>query len=82
MSIVFVAGPLSGLIVQPLIGVLADHSKSRFGRRRPYMLGGSLICVGAIILLGFTRWFSGIFTASETRAVRPINTFYTNGCMY
>ncbi|KAG8942104.1 hypothetical protein FRC04_003859 [Tulasnella sp. 424] len=44
MSIVFVAGPLSGLIVQPLIGVLADHSKSRFGRRRPYMLGGSLIC--------------------------------------
>lgn len=68
MSIVFVAGPLSGLIVQPLIGVLADHSKSRFGRRRPYMLGGSFICVGAIILLGFTRWFSGIFTAAETRA--------------
>ncbi|KIO33059.1 hypothetical protein M407DRAFT_65899, partial [Tulasnella calospora MUT 4182] len=68
MSIVFVAGPLSGLIVQPLIGVLADHSKSRFGRRRPYMLGGSLFCVGAIILLGFTRWFSGLFTTAETRA--------------
>ncbi|KAG8908297.1 hypothetical protein FRB99_007831 [Tulasnella sp. 403] len=68
MSIVFVAGPLSGLIVQPLIGVLADHSKSRFGRRRPYMLGGSLICVGAIILLGFTRWFSSIFVSEGTGA--------------
>ncbi|KAG8986953.1 hypothetical protein FRB94_003800 [Tulasnella sp. JGI-2019a] len=68
MSIVFVAGPLSGLIMQPLIGVLADHSTSRFGRRRPYMLGGSLVCVAALFLLGFTRWFSGIFVAAGTKA--------------
>lgn len=33
------------------------------------MLGGSLICVGGIILLGFTKSFSGIFLSAGTRAV-------------
>ncbi|KAG8959256.1 hypothetical protein FRC03_008241 [Tulasnella sp. 419] len=68
MSIVFLAGPLSGLVVQPLVGVLADQSKSRFGRRRPYIWGGISITLVAIILLGFTRTFSNIFTASGSKA--------------
>ncbi|KAH8102283.1 MFS general substrate transporter [Cristinia sonorae] len=68
VSIVFLAGPISGLIVQPLIGVLADNSKSRFGRRRPYMLGASLICVIAMLLLGFTRPFASLFTSRESAA--------------
>ncbi|KDQ54087.1 hypothetical protein JAAARDRAFT_410743 [Jaapia argillacea MUCL 33604] len=68
MAVVFLAGPLSGLIVQPVIGVLADNSKSRFGRRRPYMLSGVALCVFAVLLLGFTRQFAGIFTMSATTA--------------
>ncbi|CAL1709454.1 unnamed protein product [Somion occarium] len=63
VSMVFLAGPISGLIVQPLIGVLADNSKSRFGRRRPYMLAGVVICVCAMLLLGFTRPFATLFAA-------------------
>ncbi|KAJ7260550.1 MFS general substrate transporter [Mycena rebaudengoi] len=43
VALVFLAGPLSGLVVQPLIGALADSSTSRWGRRRPYMLGGCLV---------------------------------------
>ncbi|KAE9392066.1 hypothetical protein BT96DRAFT_1000693 [Gymnopus androsaceus JB14] len=43
MAIVFVAGPLSGLIMQPLIGILADSSTSRWGRRRPYMIVGTIL---------------------------------------
>ncbi|KAF9441270.1 MFS general substrate transporter [Macrolepiota fuliginosa MF-IS2] len=62
IAIVFVAGPLSGLIVHPLIGVLADNCTSRFGRRRPYMIVGTIICVFAMLLLGFTRQFASIFT--------------------
>jgi maltose/moltooligosaccharide transporter len=31
-----VAAPLSGLIVQPLIGYASDHTWTRLGRRRPY----------------------------------------------
>ncbi|KAF8627150.1 hypothetical protein AX17_006367 [Amanita inopinata Kibby_2008] len=62
MAVVFLAGPLSGLIMQPLIGVLADNSTSRFGRRRPYMLLGTTICMLAMLLLGFTRPIASIFT--------------------
>ncbi|KIM38864.1 hypothetical protein M413DRAFT_447558 [Hebeloma cylindrosporum] len=62
MAIVFVAGPLSGLVMQPLIGVLADNCTSRFGRRRPYMLLGAVICAIAMLLLGFTRPVASIFT--------------------
>ncbi|OCH90826.1 MFS general substrate transporter [Obba rivulosa] len=68
VAMVFLAGPLSGLIVQPLIGVLADNSKSRFGRRRPYILASASICVLAMLLLGFTRPFASIFTRSGSVA--------------
>ncbi|KAH9064541.1 MFS general substrate transporter [Lactarius vividus] len=62
MALVFVAGPLSGLIMQPLIGVMADNSKSRFGRRRPFIVGGVALCAMALLLLGFTRNFASIIT--------------------
>ncbi|KAI0299351.1 major facilitator superfamily domain-containing protein [Multifurca ochricompacta] len=62
MALVFIAGPLSGLIVQPLIGVMADNSKSRFGRRRPFIAAGVALCSMAMILLGFTRNFASIVT--------------------
>ncbi|KAF8062461.1 major facilitator superfamily domain-containing protein [Lyophyllum atratum] len=62
MAVVFLAGPLSGLIMQPIIGVLADTSTSRFGRRRPFMMVGTVICVLAMLLLGYTRGFAGVFT--------------------
>ncbi|KAJ3821456.1 sucrose transporter [Lentinula raphanica] len=62
MAIVFVAGPLSGLVMQPVIGVLADSNTSRWGRRRPYMIVGTLICVFAMSLLGWTKEVAGIFT--------------------
>ncbi|KAJ7692920.1 major facilitator superfamily domain-containing protein [Mycena rosella] len=62
MAIVFLAGPLSGFLIQPLIGVLADNSTSRWGRRRPYMLGGCALCGGSMLLLGYTREFAAIFT--------------------
>ncbi|KAG9313671.1 hypothetical protein JVU11DRAFT_6016 [Chiua virens] len=66
MAIVFLAGPLSGLIVQPMIGtsqcILADNSKSRFGRRRPFILVGAMLCAFATLLLGFTRQLATIFT--------------------
>ncbi|KAJ6449752.1 major facilitator superfamily domain-containing protein [Mycena sanguinolenta] len=55
MAIVFLAGPLSGFLVQPLIGVLADNSTSRWGRRRPFMLAGCAVCAASMLLLGYTR---------------------------
>ncbi|KAH9990214.1 MFS general substrate transporter [Russula compacta] len=62
MALVFVAGPLSGLIAQPVIGVIADNSQSPFGRRRPFMAAGVALSAMALILLGFTRNFASIIT--------------------
>jgi solute carrier family 45 protein 1/2/4 len=59
MSLVFMAGPLSGLIVQPLIGIFADRSKSRWGRRRPFMIAGISICGFAMMLLGWAKELGG-----------------------
>jgi maltose/moltooligosaccharide transporter len=40
----WLAGPITGLIVQPLIGAMSDRTVSRLGRRTPYFLVGALIC--------------------------------------
>ncbi|KAF9515837.1 hypothetical protein BS47DRAFT_1444339, partial [Hydnum rufescens UP504] len=47
--------------MQPIVGVLADRSTSRFGRRRPYMFIGSIVCAIALLLLGFTKPVASIF---------------------
>ncbi|KAG9127544.1 hypothetical protein FRC07_012560 [Ceratobasidium sp. 392] len=63
MTLVMIAGPLSGLIVQPIIGALADRSTSKWGRRRPYMLAGSILSALSLIMLSraqeLARWISG-----------------------
>lgn len=52
---VWVAGPVSGMIVQPIIGVIADNSRSRWGRRRPVIVVGSIIVALSLLVLGFTK---------------------------
>lgn len=58
-SAVFLAGPISGLIVQPLVGALADGTTSRLGRRRPFMLGGTILCACSMLGLSWAREISG-----------------------
>ncbi|KDR74775.1 hypothetical protein GALMADRAFT_70336, partial [Galerina marginata CBS 339.88] len=56
--------PLSSCPTDPIStqGVLADNSTSRFGRRRPYTMLGTVICITAMLLLGLTRPVASIFT--------------------
>ncbi|RCI15686.1 hypothetical protein L249_3448 [Ophiocordyceps polyrhachis-furcata BCC 54312] len=62
-SLIWIAGPLSGLVVQPIIGVVADENSSRWGRRRPLMVVGAVVVATGLLVLGFTReivaWASG-----------------------
>ena len=51
-SLVWIAGPLSGLITQPVIGSLSDSSTSSF-RRRKYMIGSTVILAFAASLVAF-----------------------------
>jgi solute carrier family 45, member 1/2/4 len=62
MAIVFVAGPLSGLVMAPLIGLLADTCTSKWGRRKPFMLFGTIGTILALLLLGWTKHVAGWFS--------------------
>eukprot|EP01084_Bolivina_argentea_P104512 187123_1 len=41
MNYAWILGPISGLILQPMIGVFSDHCESSSGRRRPFFLAGA-----------------------------------------
>lgn len=51
IPILWVAAPLTGLIVQPVIGYLSDHTWCRLGRRRPYFLIGAVLASVALIAM-------------------------------
>ncbi|OAA73489.1 sucrose transport protein [Cordyceps fumosorosea ARSEF 2679] len=70
-SMVWIAGPLSGLIVQPVIGVLSDENTSRWGRRRPMMVLGAVIVAAAMLVLGFTKELVGLFVEDTDAARMP-----------
>ena len=58
IPILWLAAPLTGLLIQPLIGHASDHTWGRLGRRRPYFLAGAILsslmlilhaqCIGAV----------------------------------
>ncbi|EGC31816.1 hypothetical protein DICPUDRAFT_57477 [Dictyostelium purpureum] len=48
------AGPISGFLVQPIIGVYSDTCKSKFGRRKPFIVFGSIFCIAGLILIAFS----------------------------
>src|SRR4051812_43433565 len=52
LPILNLAGPVTGLVIQPLIGAISDRTWSpRWGRRRPFITSGAILC--AIILAAF-----------------------------
>lgn len=67
-SMVWVAGPVSGLIVQPIIGVIADESTSKWGRRRPVIAIGSVVVACSLIALGFTKEIVAAFVLDSQTA--------------
>ncbi|KAK0730506.1 major facilitator superfamily domain-containing protein [Lasiosphaeris hirsuta] len=67
-SMVWIAGPLSGLIVQPIIGVVADESKSKWGRRRPVIAFGSVVVACSLLALGFTKEIVASFVTDKQSA--------------
>lgn len=42
-GLIWLAGPVTGMLVQPIIGAMSDNTYTRFGRRRPYLLVGAIL---------------------------------------
>ncbi|MDX3774172.1 MFS transporter [Chromatiaceae bacterium AAb-1] len=51
LSLFWLAAPLMGLLVQPLVGAASDRTWNRVGRRLPFMLGGAVVAAAAMVLL-------------------------------
>lgn len=51
LSWFWLVAPLTGMIVQPIIGHYSDRTWTRLGRRKPYFLAGTILCCLALILL-------------------------------
>lgn len=75
MAAVFVAGPLSGLIVQPLIGSMADNSTSKHGRRRPFLTAATIICALSILLLGFASEVAAWIASTGSKTHQSLAIF-------
>jgi maltose/moltooligosaccharide transporter len=82
LPILNIAGPVTGLIVQPVIGALSDKTWSnRWGRRKPYFLIGALL--GSLTLFAFpyspVLWFAvgllWILDVGNNMAMEPYRAF-------
>lgn len=51
LPILWLAAPLTGLLVQPIIGNLSDYTWNFLGRRRPYFLAGAILSCSALLLM-------------------------------
>lgn len=51
IPLLWLAAPVTGLLVQPLVGYYSDRTWCRLGRRRPYFLGGAVFAMFALILM-------------------------------
>ena len=81
IPILWLAAPLTGLIVQPIIGHASDRTWNRLGRRRPYFLTGAILSSAALILMPRVSalWMAAgllwILDASINISMEPFRAF-------
>ncbi|MEM9326263.1 MAG: MFS transporter [Bacteroidota bacterium] len=54
IPILWIAAPITGLVVQPIIGHMSDKTWNRLGRRRPYFLVGAILASSALLIMPYS----------------------------
>jgi len=81
IPLLWLAAPVTGLVVQPIIGYYSDRTWTRLGRRRPYFLVGAILASGALIAMpnSSTLWMAAgllwILDASVNVSMEPFRAF-------
>ena len=81
IPILWLAAPMTGLIVQPIIGYLSDRTWNRIGRRKPYFLIGAVLASVSLILMPHSSalWMAAgllwILDASINISMEPFRAF-------
>lgn len=55
LALVWIAGPLSGTLVQPYVGIMSDNCRISWGKRKPYMLAGAAATIISLVALAWAR---------------------------
>jgi maltose/moltooligosaccharide transporter len=81
VPLLWLAAPMTGLLVQPIVGVLSDNTWGPLGRRRPYFLVGAILSSIALFLMptSTTLWMAAtllwILDASINISMEPFRAF-------
>ena len=81
VPVLWLAAPLTGLLVQPIVGVMSDRTWGRFGRRRPYFFVGAVLASVALFFMptSGTLWMAAgllwILDASVNISMEPFRAF-------
>mgnify|MGYP000197445758 FL=1 len=81
MPLLWLAGPMTGLLVQPIVGAMSDRTSSRYGRRTPYFLIGAIICSISLFLMPYssTLWMAAsllwILDAGNNITMEPFRAY-------
>ncbi|HEY0406117.1 MAG TPA: MFS transporter [Pyrinomonadaceae bacterium] len=81
IPILWLAGPVTGLLVQPIIGSMSDRTWNRLGRRRPYFLIGAILASVALFFMpdSPTLWMAAgllwILDSSINVSMEPFRAF-------
>ncbi|MBN1599630.1 MAG: MFS transporter [Bacteroidales bacterium] len=81
IPILWIAAPVSGLLIQPIIGHLSDKTWNRLGRRKPYFLLGAILSSMALLVMPNSPflWFAAgmlwIMDASINMSMQPFRAF-------
>jgi maltose/moltooligosaccharide transporter len=81
MPILWLAGPMTGLIIQPIVGAMSDRTSSRYGRRTPYFLIGAIICSLSLFAMPYssTLWMAAsllwILDAGNNITMEPYRAY-------
>ncbi len=84
LPLLWLAGPMTGLIVQPIIGAMSDRTLSPRGRRTPYFLVGAVLCSVALLFMPFSRtlWMAAgllwILDAANNITMEPYRAFVSD----
>lgn len=85
LPLLWLAGPVTGLIVQPIIGAISDGTWSpKFGRRKPFFLIGAIIASISLVIMPYSSsiWMAAgllwILDAANNIALEPYRAFISD----
>ena len=84
LPLLSLAGPMTGLLVQPLIGAMSDRTASRYGRRTPYFLIGAVLCSLSLLAMPYSSalWMAAsllwILDAANNVTMEPYRAYVSD----